>query len=309
MKLSNIITEYLAYKRTLGMKFGVEGRMFSSFCRLVGDVKMDSITTKQIQLFLNGHTPISSFWKRKYTAISGLYRFALSRKYVSTLPLPNYHPQFPPPLVPYIYSHEELKRLLDNTPLACGQNTLIDAFVFRALILILYGACLRHGEALRLTIKDVDLECGVLYIQETKFYKKRIVPLGEDLNKALKKYALKRNKIYCNETTSPFFCSRNNQKLSQSAVWSAFRRLRIQANIQRNDNLIYQPRLHDLRHTGVVHRLIAWYRNGADLNFLLPQLSTYLGHVDLESTKHYLTLTPELLREASLRFEHFAKEK
>jgi integrase/recombinase XerD len=309
MKLSNIITEYLAYKRALGMKFGVEGRMFSSFCRLVGDVKMNSITTKQIQLFLNGHTPISSFWKRKYTAISGLYRFALSRKYVRTLPLPNYHPQFPPPLVPYIYSHEELKRLLDNTPLACGQNTLIDAFVFRALILILYGACLRHGEALRLTIKDVDLECGVLYIQETKFYKKRIVPLGKDLNKALKKYALKRNKIYCNETKSPFFCSRKNQKLSQSAVWSAFRRLRIQANIQRNDNLIYQPRLHDLRHTGVVHRLIAWYRNGADLNFLLPQLSTYLGHVDLESTKRYLTLTPELLREASLRFEHFAKEK
>jgi integrase/recombinase XerD len=309
MKLSNIITEYLAYKRALGMKFGVEGRMFSSFCRLVGDVKMNSITTKQIQLFLNGHTPISSFWKRKYTAISGLYRFALSRKYVRTLPLPNYHPQFPPPLVPYIYSHEELKRLLDNTPLACGQNTLIDAFVFRALILILYGACLRHGEALRLTIKDVDLECGVLYIQETKFYKKRIVPLGKDLNKALKKYALKRNKIYCNETKSAFFCSRKNQKLSQSAVWSAFRRLRIQANIQRNDNLIYQPRLHDLRHTGVVHRLIAWYRNGADLNFLLPQLSTYLGHVDLESTKRYLTLTPELLREASLRFEHFAKEK
>lgn len=52
MKLSNIITEYLAYKRALGMNFGVEGRMFSSFCRLVGDVKMDSITVKQIQLFL-----------------------------------------------------------------------------------------------------------------------------------------------------------------------------------------------------------------------------------------------------------------
>lgn len=309
MKLSNIITEYLVYKRTLGMNFGVEERMFSSFRRLVGDVQMDSITAKQIQLFLNGNTPISSFWKRKYTAISGLYRFALSRKYISKLPLPNYHPQFPPPLVPYIYSHEELKRLLNNTPFVCGQNVLMDAFVFRALILILYGACLRHGEALRLTMKDVDLECGILYIQETKFYKKRIVPLGKDLNKALKEYALKRNKIYCNGTKSPFFCFRNNQKLSQSAVRSAFRRLRVQAKIQRNDNSIYQPRLHDLRHTGVVHRLIAWYRNGADLNFLLPQLSTYLGHVDLESTKHYLTLTPELLREASLRFEHFTKEK
>ena len=66
------------------------------------------------------------------------------------------------------------------------------------------------------------------------------------------------------------------------------------------------PRLHDLRHSFAVHRLTSWYRQGADVQRLLPVLSTYLGHADLEGTKVYLSMTPELLEQASLRFAHYA---
>jgi integrase/recombinase XerD len=38
----------------------------------------------------------------------------------------------------------------------------------------------------------------------------------------------------------------------------------------------------------------------------LPQLSVYLGHTHLAATQVYLTMTPELLHEASLRFERYA---
>ncbi|MFZ0460557.1 MAG: hypothetical protein WAM17_19335 [Rhodoplanes sp.] len=38
---------------------------------------------------------------------------------------------------------------------------------------------------------------------------------------------------------------------------------------------------------------------------LLPVLSSYLGHSDLEGTKVYLSMTPELLRQASLRFARY----
>lgn len=55
-----------------------------------------------------------------------------------------------------------------------------------------------------------------------------------------------------------------------------------------------------------MNRLISWYREGSDVQRLLPQLATYLGHVHIAATQHYLTMTPELLREASLRFEHYA---
>jgi site-specific recombinase XerD len=67
------------------------------------------------------------------------------------------------------------------------------------------------------------------------------------------------------------------------------------------------PRLHDLRHSFAVHRLTAWYRQGADVQRLLPVLSTYLGHSDLEGTKVYLSMTPELLQQASLRFARYVE--
>jgi integrase len=82
--------------------------------------------------------------------------------------------------------------------------------------------------------------------------------------------------------------------------------VRKQAGVERNDGASYQPRLHDLRHTFAVHRLTSWYREGADVQKLLPQLSVYLGHVCLSSTQVYLSMTPELLASASSRFERYA---
>ena len=83
--------------------------------------------------------------------------------------------------------------------------------------------------------------------------------------------------------------------------------LRQHAGVSREGDARNQPRLHDLRHTAAQHRLIAWYRSGCDVQRLLPQLATYLGHVDLSSTQYYLTITPELLSEANQRFARYAE--
>jgi len=89
-------------------------------------------------------------------------------------------------------------------------------------------------------------------------------------------------------------------------VITLFQRVRSAAGIQRDKGSSYPPRLQYLRHTAAVHRLVAWYRDGADVQHLLPQLAIYLGHKDLRSTQRYLTMTPEQLEEASLRFQHYA---
>ena len=56
-----------------------------------------------------------------------------------------------------------------------------------------------------------------------------------------------------------------------------------------------------------MHRLVSWYQQSADVQRLLPQLATYLGHLHIAATQRYLTMTPELLREASRRFERYAR--
>ena len=65
------------------------------------------------------------------------------------------------------------------------------------------------------------------------------------------------------------------------------------------------PRIHDLRHSFVVHRMIEWYREGVNVQAKLPYLWTYLGHRDLHSTLVYITITQELLHRASERFRAF----
>jgi len=97
--------------------------------------------------------------------------------------------------------------------------------------------------------------------------------------------------------------------VNQYVLGDYFRHVRQQAGIYRGDGARYQPRLHDLRHTFAVHRLTSWYRQGADVQKLLPQLSVYLGHVLLASTQVYLRMTPELLTEANARFERYSGQE
>ncbi|RDE50224.1 MAG: integrase, partial [Candidatus Accumulibacter meliphilus] len=66
------------------------------------------------------------------------------------------------------------------------------------------------------------------------------------------------------------------------------------------------PRVHDLRHSFVANRMLAWYREGVNPQSRLPYLATYLGHKDINSTLVYLTITQELLQQAGNRFHTFA---
>jgi integrase/recombinase XerD len=309
MKLSELVAQYVSHKRALGMRFDSEAATLASFChRVDGNIDVESVTVEQLQDFLTGNRPLTNHWRKRRSVLDCLFRFALSRGYVRSSPLPRCSPKLPPPLTPYIYSQEELKRLLDTASMVCSPHVPLDAYVLRAVILILYGACLRHGEALRLTMQDVNLDEAVLHVRESKFGKSRLVPIGADLNGAMRSYARQRNQKFGQAPDAPFFCFRDGRPLTQTAVRRAFQRQRILANIQREGGVSCQPRLHDFRHSGAVHRLVSWYRCGADLQLLLPQLATYLGHIDLAGTQRYLTLTPELLNEASTRFEAYVLE-
>lgn len=269
---------------------------------------MTAVTAERVGAFMQGEHTSTATGARKHRVLAGLYRYARVRHQGALAPLPPVPPPGAPAFVPYIYSQEELKRLLDAATATCTARTFIEDDVLRALLLVLYGAGLRLSEALALNEADVDLDQAVLTIRQTKFYKTRLVPLGHDLSHALQGYRRRRDHRRPPGPAAPFFCFRNGQRVSVSAFERTFRRLRATAGVRREGGARHQPRVHDLRHAAAMHRLIQWYRRGADLQRLLPHLATYLGHVDLSSTQRYLTLTPQLLHEASLRFERYALE-
>ena len=214
----------------------------------------------------------------------------------------------PPHFVPHIYSQDELQRLLDAT--ACCENprSKLQPYTCRMLILLLYAAGLRISEALSLRLTNVDLTAGVLTIRESKFYKTRLVPMSPALTGALGEYVAQRAKEHPTQLDGALFLTRAGTPVARHTAENVFSRLRVRAGVLRHDGGRYQPRLHDLRHAFAVHRLVSWYRQGADVQRLLPQLATYLGHVHIAATQRYLTLTPELLHEASQRFERYAQE-
>jgi integrase len=86
-----------------------------------------------------------------------------------------------------------------------------------------------------------------------------------------------------------------------------YKRLREDAGVCRSADARFQPRLHDLRHTFAVVRLVTWYREGKNVQRLLPHLTTYLGHGTIHGTTRYLTMTTELLQEANACFERYAR--
>jgi len=308
MTLAECIDAYVAVKRSLGMRFRSEAELLRAFGRAMGNIDIVAVNPEAVRAFLAGTGPVTAFWQQKWIVLRGFYRFALSRGFAATSPVPGTAPRFPPPLTPYIYSRDELTRLLGATDALQDPRCPLRALTFRTLVLLLYGTGMRIGEALALTVEDVDIGQRLVTVRDTKFFKTRLVPTGPHLTHALAAYLARRRHLPRPAgEASAFFATRTGRALCYDVANLLFRRVRQRAGIRRERDARYQPRLHDLRHTAAVHRLIAWYQAGADVHRLLPHLATYLGHVDIASTQRYLSMTPELLREASQRFEQYAQ--
>ncbi len=108
-------------------------------------------------------------------------------------------------------------------------------------------------------------------------------------------------------SSSAFFASREGHRLNYPRGVTLFQRVRAHAGIGCPPGASRPPRLHDLRHTAAVHRVLTWYQQGHDVQQLLPKLATYLGHASVASTQRYLQMTPELLLAARMRFAAYAE--
>lgn len=308
MNLLSSIENYVALKRTLGAVFSVDARILRSFSRALGDVSLAAITSVDCRQFCRGKGPPTRFWERKHQSLRGFFRYLVAREHLVTSPLQEPPPRTDRTFRPYIYSHDELRRLLEAASQERSRHRLLEPETLRTLILLLYGAGLRAGEALRLRSCDVDLQDRVLSVWNTKFFKSRLVPIGASLATALARYAQERQPPRSPDGHPPwFFTTRTGRAVRLGQIEAGFVRLRERAGIQRPRADRWQPRLHDLRATFAVHRVVAWYREGVDLQTRLPLLATYLGHINISGTQAYLTMTHELLAEASRRFERYAR--
>ena len=310
MTLRALILAYIEYRRSLGSEFRTESQVLNLFAKRVGgDIDCDAVTREDLLGFLQGKGPLTQTRANRYSILTGFYVYAVSREHVACSPLPpsENEPRKPDPKPPYIYTHDELRRLVDAIPISRRRAFGFDASTLRMLVFALYGVGLRSAEGRGLRVTDVDLSKSEITVFNSKFHKSRRLPVGAKLAKEFREYArVRASRPFPDGADSFFLATVDGRWLSANTVSCAFRNLLRTADIHHTDPSCQAPCLHALRHTFAVHRLTAWYREGADVQRLLPKLSTYLGHANLASTQVYLTMTPELLAQASDRFEHYA---
>lgn len=202
---------------------------------------------------------------------------------------------------PYIYSVAEIEKLLETARNYGSSTAPLRSAALYCMVTLAYCAGLRLGELAGLQMKDVDLDEHTIEIRDTKFFKSRILPLSFSSIAVVRDYLIVRSEA--GSSTHPdalLFCHPGGG-YSRVRLGQLLRKVIRLAGL----NTITGrggPRLHDLRHTFVVHRMTQWYQRGINPQSRLQHLATYLGHRDIHSTLVYLTITQELLQQANQRF-------
>jgi len=212
-------------------------------------------------------------------------------------------------VAPHIYREDEIASLLGAARDMAPKGGL-RAATFETLFGLIASAGLRVSEALALLDSDVDLKDGALTIHLSKCKKSRWLPLHPSTVLALARYRELRSRQVPTTSETPFFVGTRGRLLGQPLgdrqVHRVFLELRDKLGwIDRGCH--GGPRIHDLRHAFVVHRVMLWHVQGIDVDQAMLSLSTYLGHANIADTYWYLTGVPELMALAGTKFEHYAQ--
>lgn len=203
----------------------------------------------------------------------------------------------------YIYTDEEVQRILQAALAYPSPKAPWRPVWLFTMLMLAYCAGLRGGEIARLKLGDVHAREGTIEIRETKFFKHRRLPLAPGVMTALQRYLSLREQAAAPMTPdSPLFWSpQRNRGYTVGGMRLVLTDVLRRAGVKPLRGAI-GPRIHDMRHTMVGHRMREWYKSGINPQSRLPYLATYLGHKDIRSTLVYLNITPELLQAAGERF-------
>lgn len=299
--LAQSLDDYLSLRRSLGYKLEDVGRILRSFVAFAERAGAVNVTTELALSWASEPCDASPIWL--VHRLSAVRRFA---RYLQTidsvtevppadlLPAPGYRPA-----PPYLFSDADIVALL-----AAAQRLTpsLRAATFEALVGLLAVTGMRIGEAMRLERDDIDWSEGVLIVRGSKFGRSRELVCHHTTVEALGRYITRRDELCPRPGATSFFITTRGTRLTHASVYPTFHEVLAAAGLE-HASRGRPPRVHDLRHAFAIRTLLRWYREGADVQALLPLLSTYMGHIQPASTFWYLSASPELMALATQRLD------
>ena len=303
--LAPTITSYLSLNEALGRRYATERAILTHLDAFLAAADGD-LSVVTFQKWIEGRLGLKSGVRRNWMRI--VRNLCLYRRRTEPgcfVPDPSQFPAAHQGIKPYVFPEAEIVQLLAETeriqpesrsPIR-RQNALLG-------IVLLYTAGLRRGELLRLTVGDCDLSEGTLLVRESKFHKSRLLPLSADALQVIKTALQERQaKGLPLGKNASLLWNRHSRTGAYSGTGFSY----IMGDLLRKCDIRTPagrpPRVYDFRHTFAVHVLLRWYRAGKNVQAKLPALATYMGHVSIASTEHYLQLLEEVAGVASERFE------
>ena len=311
MSLSLELQRYLEVRRNLGYDLGTSERVLKQF---VSFLETKNETHLKTDLFLQ--------WKQvfgKAAQSTWAHRLGMVRLFASWLHSLDPCHEIPPQSLipnryrrkpPYIYSDDEIRRIIEAAGLLPSKNGF-RAITYPAFFGLVSVTGLRISEAISLNDRDIDLENGIVMLHNGKNGKDRILPVTECTKNHLQEYARKRDRLL-GYAPEPFFVSDEGIRLTDCIVRYNFANVCQMIGLrteQRFHKHGVGPRVHDLRHTFAVKVLMNWYREGKNIDQEMLKLVTYLGHQSVSHTYWYIEAVPELLALASQRVENYMVEE
>lgn len=305
--LRQALKEYLSLRRSLGFKLREASKGLLDFVTFMEQHRVSYITQALALVWAQQPTNVQpAYWAQRLSFVRGFARHRSATDQRTQVPPQGLLPFQPKRARPYLYSNDEIRRLLGaalNMPCRYERGEL-RPWTYHCVLGLLSVSGLRLGEARNLELQDVDLDAAVLTIRGTKFGKSRLVPLHASTCKVLADYIARRKRHWAARPVSSYlFVSSWGTRLDSGDIHRTFYALSRQIGL-RGVSERHGPRLHDMRHAFATNTLVRWYKSDQDPERRLPILSAYLGHVHVADTQWYLSGSPELMREAMRRLEH-----
>ena len=290
------IEGFLSFKRNMGFKYvkeeGLLGQ-FSTFCEknnwqgpdLTEEIVSAWCKKRPFEAERNDHCARVSLIRQ-----FGFYLQSVGRK--AYLPMNiahnmSRHSRY----VAYVFTHEEVKLILDAADNICPHTSSTMHLVMPTLLRLLYSSGTRITETLSIQMKDVDHGSGIIRLRNTKNDKERLIALSSSMAEVLKTYCsiLHRNSLH----EDYLFCNYYGERFNNQTIYNRFRKVLIEARIPHGGRGA-GPRIHDIRHTAACHILMKASNEGIDLEAMLLVLAEYLGHESVLATSQYLQMTAEV---------------
>ena len=311
ISLQQRIDDYLAERRRLGFQLRSRGTFLTGFARYVTEQHHRGPLTVELMVDWarqdKWHHETPSTWAARLAKIRHFARYLKQYEPDTEVPEEQVFGPEPGRIAPHIFHENEIVDLLAAAHRLEPQESIRPA-TYETLFGLMAATGLRVSEAIHLHDHDVDLKHGMLTIRQTKFAKSRQLPLHPSTTDALARYRRQRVQHVPVTADMPFLISsrgkRLGQPLSERQAHRVFNTLRDSLGwINRGAHAA--PRLHDLRHTFAVRRMMLWHSDGTDIDQMMLALSTYMGHAEIFYTYWYLTAVPELIALAGGKFERF----